>query len=193
LLLLAILLAVLLLLFLTHPIIHETFAVPYNQATIIELNLKADAHVSVWLWTAAPRSMQNAGGRVIKFYVTDPNQSDLGGYPLGVAGTGYFTPFTFVAQQDGPYDMHFENSIGDADSRTVSLYYRVALSIFGIPVEYILICISAAVIVLAITFGIILLTSRSRSHDARAPNPQKLKTTTQTNAEKNGKTNDARA
>jgi hypothetical protein len=139
--------------------------------------------------------MQNAGGRVIKFYVTDPNQLDLGGYPLGVAGTGYFTPFTFVAQQDGVYDMHFENSIGDADSRTVSLYYRVALSIFGIPVEYILICILAAVIVLAITFGIILLTSRSRSrsHDARAPNPQKLKTTTQTNAEKNGKTNDARA
>jgi hypothetical protein len=105
--------------------------------------------------------MQNAGGRVIKFYVTDPNKRDLGGYPLGVAGTGYFTPFTFVAQQDGIYDMHFENSIGDADSRTVSLYYRVALSIFGIPVEYILICILAAVIVLAIAFGIILLTSRA--------------------------------
>jgi hypothetical protein len=111
--------------------------------------------------------MQNAGGRVVKFYVTDPNQRDLGGYPLGVAGTGYFTPFTFVAQQDGIYDMHFENSIGDADSRTVSLYYRVALSIFGIPVEYILICILVVVIVLAITFGIILLTSRERK-----PKPQ---------------------
>jgi len=109
--------------------------------------------------------MQNAGGRVIKFYVTAPNQLDLGGHPLGVAGTGYFTTFTFVAQQDGVYDMHFENSIGDADSRTVSLSYRVALSIFGIPVEYILICILAAVTVLAIAFGIILLRRRQKKRD----------------------------
>lgn len=117
LLLLAILLASLLLLFLTHPVVHETLSVPYTQEAVRELNLTAGAHVSVWLWTAPPFSMRSAGGQVIIFYVTDPAQNNLGGYPLGVAGIGYFTPFTFVAQQAGVYVLHFHNSIGDGNAR----------------------------------------------------------------------------
>ena len=151
---LAVLGTALLFLYFTNPLTHETFTVAWVHDIVKELNLKSGEHVSIWLWTATPLSMQNAGGRVIRFYVTDPHAQVIAGYMSGISGTGFFMPFTFVAHQDGVYAMHFENSIGDPDSRTVSLYYRIALSILGIPIEYVVIFIMAIIIVVTIFFGI---------------------------------------
>ncbi len=160
---LAVLGIALLFLYFTNPLMHETFTVAWDHDIIKELNLKSGEHVSIWLWTATPLSMQNAGGRVIRFYVTDPHARVIAGYMPGISGTGFFTPFTFVAHQDGVYAMHFENSIGDPDSRTVSLYYRIALSILGIPIEYVVICIMAIVIVVTVFFGIVFALSKERT------------------------------
>ena len=107
--------------------------------------------------------MQNAGGRVIRFYVTDPHAQVIAGYMPGISGTGFFMPFTFVAHQDGVYAMHFENSIGDPDSRTVSLYYRKASSILGIPIEYVVIFVMAIIIVVTIFFVILFALPKKRT------------------------------
>jgi hypothetical protein len=160
---LAVLGIALLLLYLTNPLMHESFTVAWVHDIVKELNLKSGEHVSIWLWTASPLSMQNAGGRVIRFYVTDPHAQVIAGYMPGISGTGFFMPFTFVAHQDGLYAMHFENSIGDPDSRTVSLYYRIALSILGIPIEYVVIFIMAIVIAITVVFGIVFALSKERT------------------------------
>jgi hypothetical protein len=153
---------ILLFLYLTRPLMHETFIVAWNHDIVKELNLKSGDNVFVWLWTAPPLSMQNAGGRVIRFYVTNPHAQVIAGYMPGISGTGLFTPFKFVAQQDGAYTLHFENSIGDSDNRTVSLYYRTTMSILGIPVDYVLICIIAVVAVVTVFLGIVFSVSKER-------------------------------
>lgn len=154
---------VLLFLYLTHPLTHETFTVAWNTDIVKELNLKSGDNVFVWLWTAPPLSMQNAGGRVIRFYITDPHTRVIAGYMPGIAGTGFFAPFTFVAQQDGVYRMYFENSIGDSDSRTVSLYYKITMSILGVPIDYVLICIIVIVAVVTVFLGIVFTVSKERT------------------------------
>jgi uncharacterized membrane protein len=44
----------------------------------------------------------------------------------------------------------------------VSLFYRIAFSILGIPIEYVLVCIMVAVTVVAFVFGIGYAVSKER-------------------------------
>jgi len=88
---------------------------------------------------------------VIRFNVTNPDGVTIL-YQMGIAGTGFQQPLTFVATQPGTYSMHFENTVGDMDSRTVTLWYRVAPAFFGVSADLIvsLALVVAFIIVLAL-------------------------------------------
>ena len=57
--------------------------------------------------------------------------------------------------------MHFENSMGSAINKTVSLSYKITQSVFGIPVENLLIYMSIAVgLLILIVIAIMLLKTK---------------------------------
>lgn len=152
--------------FLSNPTVHETFELVFSEEATRELNLTTGEHVSVWLSTIPPgMSGRSAQSWVITFYVTDPgNQTILDEH--GIAGTGWLYPLSFVPHQDGVYVMHFNNTVGGNFDKTVSLSYRITQSIYGIPIEHLLLFMLAANVVLILTLAVIVLIKRNKATQA---------------------------
>jgi hypothetical protein len=107
-------------------------------------------------------SGRSAMGWVIKFYVADPINHKVVDQSIGIASTGFGGLF-FVAQHDGVYTMHFDNSVGDPFNKTVSLSYRITQSVFGIPVEHLLLCMLITTVVLILVVVVIMWMERSKA------------------------------
>jgi len=163
LLVLASIILLLIYIFLSNPTVHETFKLASSEEAIRELNLTTGEHVSVWLSAMPPgMSGRNAQAWIIKFYVTNPNHSTILD-TLGIARTGWLYPLSFVANQDGVYTMHFNNTVGGSFDKMVSLSYRVTQSIYGIPVEHILLFMLAVIVVLILILVVPMLIERRRA------------------------------
>jgi len=146
---------------LSNPTIHETFTLAPSETATRELNLGSSEYAFIWLSTI-PLGMsgRSAMGWVIKFYVVDPNDREILRDP-GIAGTGFFNPLSFVAQQDGVYTLYFDNSIGDPIDKIVSLSYRKTQSILGASAEHLLLYMSITTIILILIVAVIVLIKKT--------------------------------
>lgn len=143
-----------------YPLVRETFVLVPSEKVIRELNVTVGKLVLVWLSTIPPgESGRYAMGWVIEFYVTDPSNQTVV-YEQGVAGTGPFSPESFIAQQDGVYTMHFDNTVGDPINKTVRLSYRMSQPVFGISVDLLLFVGAITVVALIIVVAVIMLVRR---------------------------------
>ena len=139
--------ALLVYMFFSNPVIDETFNLSSSAEAARKLNLTMGKHVSVWFTVLPPgMSGRSAQDWIIWFYVTDPSNSTILS-DSGIVSTGWFYPPTFVAQQEGTYTMHFSNTVGGSFDRTVRLSYRITQSIFGVPFEYLLLFMLIAAMV----------------------------------------------
>lgn len=129
---------------LSNPSTDESFSVAYSEEASEELSLSKGDFVLVWLSTTPSGvSGLDAEGYVIRFSVTDPDDRVIL-EPVGIAGRVWLWPLSFPAQQDGVHTMHFDNSMGLSIEKTVSLSYKITQSVFGVPVENLLLYISIA-------------------------------------------------
>ena len=145
-----------------YPVIRETFVLLPSERVIRELNVTVGKLVFIWLSTIPPgESGRHAMGWVIEFYVTDPSNHTVV-YEEGVAGTGPFSPESFIAQQDGVYTMHFDNTVGDPINKTVRLSYRMSQPVFGISIDLLLFIGSIAIGVLIIIVVAVIVLVRRR-------------------------------
>jgi len=149
-------------LYLSNPTVDEDFTLPYSETATREINLALGEHVSIWLSTL-PSGMSGRGAQlwVIKFYTTDPDNRTILDQ-LGIVGTGWMYPLTFITEQEGVHTMYFENSIGGTFDKKVSFSYRITRSVFGIPLEYILLAVTTAISVLTLIVLLMFLRERSR-------------------------------
>ena len=111
---------------------------------------------------------------MIKVYVTDPTSQEAL-EPLGVTGGIWLWPLLFLAQQDGVYTTHFENSMGNSMTKTVSLSYKRTPSAFGIPIEHLLLYVSitAGTVILIGVATIFLRTRHALEHHYQTYKNQK--------------------
>lgn len=145
---------------LSNPPTERSFSIAHLDAATEEISLFKGDSVLLWLSTIpAEVGGQGVEECVIKVFVTDPTGHEVL-EPLGVAGRIWLWPLSFLAQQDGVYTMHFENSMGSSITKTVSLSYKTTLSAFGIPLEHLLLYVSITVgtIVLVVIAAIFLRT-----------------------------------
>lgn len=120
---------------LSSPIKHEVFVLAPYQGETRELNLTTGDHVLVWLSTqSASRS------DITAFHVTDSGNQTIPGTVRRQAGWTPFPSVQLVVQEDGTYTLHVENPEG-GDHETVHLHYRVTQLIYGLPIEYLWLCI----------------------------------------------------
>jgi len=146
--------------FLSNPAVQETFSLAFSEEATSVLNLTPGEHVSIWLSTVPPgMSGRSAQEYVIKFYATDPDARTVLN-ATGTVRTGLLYPLSFVAQQSGVYTLHFKNSLGGSFIKTVSLSYRVTHSIYGIPIEHLLLFALAATTVPIVILGVTMLRKR---------------------------------
>jgi len=150
-------------LFLSNPTVHDTFVLALRDTAARKLNLTSGKHVLVWLSTIPPGlSPRVAQSWVIRFYVTDPgNQTVLD--TLGIAGTGWLSPLSFVAEQDGVYILHFNNTVGGSFDKTVSLSYRITQSVYGVPIENLSLFVLIAIAVIILVLTAMVLKDRSKT------------------------------
>jgi len=169
LLVLALIILLLVYIFLSNPTMHETFKLAFSEGATKELNLTTGEHVSVWLSAMPPgMSGRSAQSWVIKFYVTDPHNYTILD-TLGIARTGWLYPLSFVARQDGVYTLHFNNTVGGNIDKTVSLSYKITQSIYGIPIEHILLFVLAVIVVLILILAVPMLIERRRAISKISP------------------------
>jgi len=107
-------------------------------------------------------SRRSAQDWVIRFYVLDSNDREFLRHD-GIVSTGYFYPLSFLAQQDGVYTMHFDNSVGGSFNKTVSLSYRKTQSVMGISLENLLLYMSIATVAVILIAVVIMLIERSKT------------------------------
>ena len=143
--------------FLVSPVVHDTFELPFSEAASRELSLTAGNSVWVWFTDLLPgMSGRSAQQWIIWFYVTDPSNSTmLSDSGIVTRGLSLYPP-TIVAHQDGSYTLHFSNSVGGNFTKTVNLSYKITQSVYGVPVEGILLFILFAATLLIL---IVLVTS----------------------------------
>ena len=81
----------------------------------------------------------------VNFYVTDPYNSTVLHYDNVLQRS-----FSFTAEVDGNYQLHFDNSLSAVNRKTVSLNYNTTHYIMGMPQEQFLLIIIAAVALIGI-------------------------------------------
>jgi len=88
----------------------------------------------------------------VNFFVTDPyNNTILRSDNI------LHKSFSFTAETDGDYQLHFDNSISDVHSKTISLNYEVTSYIMGMPQEQFLFIVIAAVALIGIMLYAVLM------------------------------------
>lgn len=150
-------------LYVRSPFYHENFTIAYSQKTAKKFNLARGDYVFIWL-SSIPEGMSGRSAQpyCIRFYVTSPNNTTVLDESLGIAGTGWFNPLSFMANCDGVYTMHFENTVGGNFDKTISLHYKIAVSIFGIPIEPLLFFLSIILFTCIILLSVLVLIERTK-------------------------------
>lgn len=87
----------------------------------------------------------------INFYVTDPYNNTILQYD-----NVFHREFSFTAESDGSYQMHFDNSLSDVYSKTVSANYSSTHYIYGMPQEQFLFILIAIVALIGIVLFVVL-------------------------------------
>lgn len=88
----------------------------------------------------------------VNFFVTDPYNNTILRYDNILHKS-----FSFTAETDGDYQLHFDNSISDVHRKTVSLNYNVTRYIMGMPQEQFLFIVIAAVALIGIMLYAVLM------------------------------------
>jgi len=88
----------------------------------------------------------------VNFIVTDPYNNTVLQYDNVLQKS-----FSFTADTDGNYQLHFGNSVSDVYSKTVSLNYNVTSYIMGMPQEQFLLLVVAAVAVIGLMLYAVLM------------------------------------
>ncbi len=88
----------------------------------------------------------------VNFFVIDPYNSTILRYDNILHKS-----FSFTAETDGNYQLHFDNTISDVHRKTVSLNYNVTSYIMGMPQEQFLFIVIAAVALIGIMLYAVLM------------------------------------
>lgn len=88
----------------------------------------------------------------VNFFVTDPYNNTILRYENILHKS-----FSFTAETDGNYQLHFDNSISDVHRKTISLNYNVTSYIMGMPQEQFLFLVIAAVALIGIMLYAVLM------------------------------------
>jgi hypothetical protein len=88
----------------------------------------------------------------VNFYVTDPYNNTILHYDNVLQRS-----FSFTAEADGDYQLHFDNSLSAVTRKTVSLNYNVTHYIMGMPQEQFLFIVIAAVALIGIMLFAVLM------------------------------------
>ena len=88
----------------------------------------------------------------VDFVVTDPYNNTIMQYDNVLQKS-----FSFTADTDGNYQLHFDNSVSDVNSKTVSLNYNITSYIMGMPQEQFLLLIVAAAAVIGLILYAVLM------------------------------------
>lgn len=88
----------------------------------------------------------------VNFFATDPYNKTVLRYDNILQKS-----FSFTAETDGNYQLHFDNSISDVCGKTVSLNYNVTRYIMGMPQEQFLFIVIAAVALIGIMLYAVLM------------------------------------
>jgi hypothetical protein len=88
----------------------------------------------------------------VNFYITDPYNSTILRYDNVLQRS-----FSFTAEVDGNYQLHFDNSVSAVDRKTVSLNYDITHYIMGMPQEQFLFIVIAAVALIGIMLFAVLM------------------------------------
>ncbi len=88
----------------------------------------------------------------VNFYVTDPFNNTILHYDNVLQRS-----FSFIAEVDGDYQLHFDNSLSTVNRKTVSLNYDTVHYIMGLPQEQFLFIVIAAVALIGIVLYAVLM------------------------------------
>ncbi|HKZ94979.1 MAG TPA: emp24/gp25L/p24 family protein [Candidatus Bathyarchaeia archaeon] len=88
----------------------------------------------------------------VNFYVTDPFNNTIMHHDDVMQRS-----FSFTANANGDYQLHFDNSLSSAHRKTVSLNYTVTSYIMGMPQEQFLFLFIAAVALIGIVLYVALM------------------------------------
>jgi len=88
----------------------------------------------------------------VNFFVTDPYNSTVLHYDNVLQRS-----FSFTAEVDGIYQLHFDNSLSAVNRKTVSLNYNITRYIMGMPQEQFLFIVIAAVALIGIMLFAVLM------------------------------------
>jgi hypothetical protein len=124
---------------------NASFSLQPLKDRIIMLNLKETDSVS------GSFSVVSNDENGINFFVTDPYNNTILQYD-----NVFHREFSFTAESEGSYQMHFDNSLSDAYSKTVSVNYNVTHYIFGMPQEQFLFILVAVVALIGIMLFVLL-------------------------------------
>jgi len=118
---------------------NASFTVQPQKEHAITLNLQETDSVS------GSFSVVSDDESGINFYVNDPD-----GKPIQRYDNVKQKSFSFTAQTTGDYQLHFDNSVSSAYSKTVALNYNITHYIMGMPQEQFLFLVIAAVALIGI-------------------------------------------
>lgn len=88
----------------------------------------------------------------VNFYITDPYNNTLLRYDNVLQRS-----FSFTAEVDGLYQLHFDNSLSVSSRKTVSLNYDITRYIMGMPQEQFLFIVIAAVALIGLILYAVLM------------------------------------
>jgi hypothetical protein len=91
-------------------------------------------------------------GTGVNFYVTDPYNNTVLHYDDVLQRS-----FSFTAEMEGNFQLHFDNSLSAAYRKTVSLNYDVTHYIMGLPQEQFLMIVIVAVAVIGLMLYAVLM------------------------------------
>ncbi len=91
-------------------------------------------------------------GTGVNFYVTDPYNNTILHYDDVLQRS-----FSFTAEVEGDFQLHFDNSLSAAYRKTVSLNYDVTHYVMGLPQEQFLMIVIVAVAVIGLMLYAVLM------------------------------------
>jgi len=118
---------------------------PLEERTVT-LSLRLDDGVSGSFSTVSD------DGTGVNFHVTDPYNNTILHYEDVLQRS-----FSFTAEAEGDFQLHFDNSLSAAYRKTVSLNYDVTHYILGLPQEQFLMIVIVAVAVIGLMLYAVLM------------------------------------
>ena len=123
-----------------------SFTIQPLEERTITLSLRLDDGVSGSFSTVSD------DGTGVNFRVTDPYNNTILHYEDALQKS-----FSFTAEAEGDFQLHFDNSLSAAYRKTVSLNYDVTHYILGLPQEQFLMIVVVAVAVIGLMLYAVLM------------------------------------